>query len=655
MSDEIFPVFNISKSVNRETGIIDEFPSGGFTESNEEKNFIGSSFDKGNLKFFLIALFFLMGILFLRVAYLQVIQGNHYFGVAEGNRIRTEKIKSKRGIIYDRNMEQLVYNRANFVLNLTPYDFFLNQNNTFLEECINQDEVCKEKGMDDIKKVLRKSEEEIIKNDLDKLYEKINPFSRKAIIIAEKIDYKDSLVLMEKIKNIPGLTVEISNTREYIPIQSMSHWIGYTGKISENELSVNKNRGYGLTDYIGKIGLEKYYENVLKGTDGERNIEVNALGEEKGFVSQIKPTPGNNLILTIDRGLQEKSEEILQRYLKKNNKEKGVTIVMNPQNGEILSMVSLPAFNSNDFSYKIDPEIYEVLIQDENKPLFNRSVLGEYPSGSIIKPVFASALLESDTISPWTTFFSSGGIPVGSWFFPDWRAGGHGTTNLRKALAQSVNTFFYIAIGGYKNFEGMGIEKLKEYAEKFGLNQPTGIDLPYEENGFFPTKKWKEEAKKEQWYIGDTYHLAIGQGDLLVTPLQTAVFTSAIANGGKIFKPHLVKEIRDEENEIIKRIKPEIIRENFISQDHLGTVQRGMRDCITYGSCVSLNSLPIEAAGKTGTAQHGGSDEPHAWFISFAPFDNPELAVIVLIEEGEEGSRTAAPVAKEILNWYFIR
>jgi penicillin-binding protein 2 len=654
MNDEIFPTFNVSTSVNRENRIIDEVPDRA-NINDENKNFVGSSFDKNNLKFFLISLLFLIGFLFLRVAYLQIIKGDHYLGVAEGNRIRTEKIKSKRGIIYDRNLNQLVYNRANFILTLTPYDFFLDKNNTFLKECLNEEEVCREKGVDDIKEILRKNEEEIIKNSLNDLYKKIDPFSRETIIIAEKIDYDDSLALMGKIKNIPGLAVEISNTREYVPTESMSHWIGYTGRISEKELKTNRDKGYSLNDYIGKIGLEKYYEESLKGRDGEKNIEVNALGEEKGFVSQIKPSSGNNLILTIDQELQKKSEEALQNSLIKNNKKKGVVIAMNPQNGEILSMVSLPAFNANDFSYKIDPEIYEILIKDKNKPLFNRSVLGEYPSGSIIKPVFASAALEEGTVTPWTTFFSSGGISVGDWFFPDWLAGGHGNTNLRKALARSVNTFFYITIGGYKNFDGMGIEKLKEYAEKFGLNQPTGIDLPYEENGFFPTKEWKEEVKEEQWYIGDTYHLAIGQGDLLVTPLQTAVFTSAIANGGKILKPHLVKEIRDEENSIIERIKPEIIRENFISQDNLGTVQRGMRDCVTYGSCVSLNSLPIEAAGKTGTAQHGGSDEPHAWFISFAPFDNPELAVIVLIEEGEEGSRTAAPVAKEILNWYFTR
>jgi penicillin-binding protein 2 len=654
MDNEIFPNFNVSTPVNRKNLIIDEVPN----EANindENKNFVGSSFNKSNLRFFLTGLFFLISFLFLRVAFLQVIKGDYYMGVAEGNRIRTEKIKSKRGIIYDRNLNQLVYNRANFVLTLMPYDFFLDKNNTFLKECLNEDEVCREKGIDDIKELLRKNEDEIINNYLDKLYENINPFSRETIIIAEKIGYEDSLVLMSSIKNIPGLTIEISNTREYVPTESMSHWIGYTGRISEDELNINKKNGYSLNDYIGKIGLEKYYESSLKGQDGEKNIEVNALGEEKGFISQIKPISGNNLILTIDGDLQKKSEEILKNHLIKNNKEKGVVITMNPQNGEILSMVSLPTFNANDFSYKIDPEIYDLLIKDENKPLFNRSVLGEYPSGSIIKPVFASAALEEGTVSPWTSFLSTGGISVGDWFFPDWRAGGHGNTNLRKALAQSVNTFFYISIGGYKNFDGMGIEKLKEYAEKFGLNNPTGIDLPYEEDGFFPTKQWKEDAKKEQWYIGDTYHLAIGQGDLLVTPLQTAVFTSAIANGGKIFKPHLVKEIRDEEGKIIKEIKSEIIKENFISQDNLGTVQRGMRDCVTYGSCVSLNNLPIEVAGKTGTAQHGGSDEPHAWFISFAPFNNPELAVIVLIEEGEEGSRTAAPVAREILDWYFTK
>lgn len=662
MKQEIFPEFKILKNVRRGSEIIGEFSINSGDET--DGNFIGSSFDKKNLKFIIAFIFFLMAILFFRVAFLQAIKGDYYFNVAEGNRIKIQSIKAKRGIIYDRNMTQLVYNRPNFFLTLTADDFFLNKNSSFFKECWDYEdedagnspklnrERCKKNGKNAILRLFGNKEKDIYE-EIDYNFKKIDILSHEPVIIVEKISYADALMLMTEIKNISGLNLEISSTREYLPLDSLSHWIGYTGRINREELEKDKEKDYFLNDYIGKSGLEKYYEDELRGEDGRRDVEVDVLGEEKGTISSIDPVSGHNLVLSIDYELQKKSEEVLKKYLIKNQKEKGVVVALDPNNGEVLSMVSLPAFSANDFSYKIDPEKYQELIDDKNKPLFNRAVMGEYPSGSIIKPVIAAAALENKTISPWTTFLSTGGISVGSWFFPDWRAGGHGVTNVRKAIADSINTFFYIIVGGYDSFEGMGIEKLKEYGEKFGLNAKTGIDLPYEEDGFLPTKEWKKETKGEQWYIGDTYHLAIGQGDLLITPLQAAVFTSIIANNGTYYRPHLVKEVVDEENIVFKKIEPAIVESGFISPENIGTVARGMRDCVTYGSCVALNDLPIPVAGKTGTAQHLAGQDPHGWFTAFAPFEKPEIALVVLVEEGEGGTKTAAPIAKEILNWYF--
>ena len=483
--------------------------------------------------------------------------------------------------------------------------------------------------------------------------DKINIESKQEIILAENIAYQDALSLKNSIQNIDWLNLKIDSAREYFPLATMSHWIGYTGRISLEELKDSKNENYLLNDYIGKIGIEKYYEKVLKGKDGRKEIEVNALGDEKEVVSITYPENGLSLHLTIDYELQEEIEDIISRQLTKIDKHKAAVIAINPQNGEILALVSIPSFSSNDFAYKIDAKKYQSLLNNIDKPLFHRAVTGTYPSGSIIKPVIAAAALEDGIITQHTTFLSVGGISIGGWFFPDWQTGGHGSTNVRKAIANSVNTFFYIVGGGYNNFSGLGVEKIKEYGEKFGLNNKTGIDLPYEASGFLPTKEWKKETRGENWYIGDTYHLAIGQGDLLITPLQAAVFTSIIANGGVYYSPHLLKRISNEDGKIIKEINPEIVRENFISKKNLEITAMGMRDCVTYGSCRYLADLSIKAAGKTGTAEHSKGKDSHAWFTCFAPFNNPEIVLAVLIEEGEGGSKTAAPVAKEILKWYF--
>jgi len=249
---------------------------------------------------------------------------------------------------------------------------------------------------------------------------------------------------------------------------------------------------------------------------------------------------------------------------------------------------------------------------------------------------------------------STGGLQVGQWSFPDWKAGGHGLTNVKKALAESVNTFFYYIGGGFGDFKGLGIERIVKYAALFGLDKVTGIDLPNESSGFLPSAKWKEDTKNEVWYIGDTYHASIGQGDITATPLQVANFTAAIANGGTLYEPHVVKKILDHNNNLIEEVKPKVIRANFIDPANIKTVQAGMRQTITDGSGRNLNSLSVAVAGKTGTAQWSSTRSPQAWFIGYAPYNNPELAITVLVEEGGEGSSVAVPIAKDILQYYFV-
>jgi len=285
--------------------------------------------------------------------------------------------------------------------------------------------------------------------------------------------------------------------------------------------------------------------------------------------------------------------------------------------------------------------------------LFNRVISGEFPAGSTFKPVMAAAALQEKIINANTSFMSTGRLCVGEWFFPDWKAGGHGLTNVKKALADSVNTFFYYVGGGFGDFKGLGIDKIVKYAALFGLDKVTGIDLPNEASGFLPSQKWKEDTKNEVWYIGDTYHASIGQGDITVTPLQVANYTAAIANGGTLYEPHVVTKILDHNNNLITKIKPQVVRSNFISPENIKIVQEGMRQTITAGSGRSLNSLPVEVAGKTGTAQWSSTQATHAWFTGFAPYDQPEIAITVLVEAGGEGSTVAVPIVKEILQYYF--
>jgi penicillin-binding protein 2 len=283
-----------------------------------------------------------------------------------------------------------------------------------------------------------------------------------------------------------------------------------------------------------------------------------------------------------------------------------------------------------------------------------RALSGTYPSGSTIKPMIAAAALEEGIINQNTTFLSTGGIYYDKWFFPDWKAGGHGLTNVRRALAESINTFFYIIGGGYKDFNGLGVEKMKKYVELFGLGNKLGIDLPSEAPGLIPDQEWKEKVKKEEWYIGDTYHFAIGQGDVLVTPLQMAFATSVFANGGTLYSPHVVKEIISDVSGPTF-VKPQVIRENFIDKKNIEIVRQGLRQAVTSGSATKLQNLKVSSAGKTGTAEGATGRPPHAWFTGFAPYFDSEIVITVLVEEGGEGSGIAQDVSFEFLNWYFGR
>jgi penicillin-binding protein 2 len=316
----------------------------------------------------------------------------------------------------------------------------------------------------------------------------------------------------------------------------------------------------------------------------------------------------------------------------------------------VRALVSYPSYDGNSFSQPALRTQAAEAILDERQLLFNRAVSGTYPPGSTIKPFIAAGALAEDIITPGTTYQSTGGLSIGIWNFPDWKAGGHGTTNVTKAIAESVNTFFYLITGGDETRTGLGVKRTTNYLAKFGWGEPTGIDIPSEAAGFLPSPEWKEEVKDEHWYIGDTYHLAIGQGDVLVTPIQLAVSTASVANGGTVHEPFLVRALTWPDKD--PKDRPTTARHTTVPAADIATVRAGMRETVTAGSGRSLSLLATPVAGKTGTSQISGTDETHAWFTSFGPYAEPELVVTVLVERGGAGDKVAAPIARDIWQWW---
>lgn len=407
-----------------------------------------------------------------------------------------------------------------------------------------------------------------------------------------------------------------------------------------------------MTDYFGKTGLEASYEEYLRGINGKQKIEVDSAGNLKKNLGTEDPINGSDLHLGLDAGLQEEIQDVLEKKLLETKTETAAAVAINPRNGEVLALISLPGFDNNLFSQGISAEDYERLISDENKPMFNRAISGGYPPGSTFKPLVAAAALEEKIVTPDTTINCHGGIRIGSYNFPDWKT--HGVTDIRKAIAESCDVFFYSVGGGWESISGLGIDKIKKYADKFGLGRITGVDIPGEASGLVPDKNWKENRFGERWYVGDDFHCAIGQGFVTVTPLQLANYTAAIANGGTVYRPHFVSYIKKIDG-TEEKIEPKIIGRNFISPQNLQIVREGMRQAISSegGSARQLADLKVAVAGKTGTAQFGSDNKTHGWFVSFAPYDNPEIAMVVLVEGGGEGHSTAVPVTKEIYKWYF--
>lgn len=599
-------------------------------------DFIGSKIRKNRLYFvfgfFSVCFLILLG----RTAWLQLKKGSAYLNIAEENRIRREIIPASRGLILASNLEPLVKNEPSFYLSLIPSLLPKEQKLetlNFLEKGFGIDPEEVEGQLADFKK-----------------------YAQAEIPIFDNVDYPTALKLKVEITRFPWLRLAEETKRQYTrtkTTKSFSHLLGYMSRVTEDDLS--KNSELSPRDKIGRLGMEAMFDSKLHGTDGYYEIEVDAMGNPKEKIEKKKPVDGSNIVLSIDAELQKQAEAALRDTLAKYNKKKGVVLVANVNTGKIITLVSWPAFDSNVFSGKLSKADAALLFNNPDLPLFNRAISGAYPSGSIIKPVYAAAALNEKVITRETTVLSTGGLHIGQWDFPDWKMGGHGVTNVIKALAESVNTFFYVVGGGYGHQAGLGLERMVKYLRLFGFGQLTASGFVGEKPGFVPTAEWKKQNTGADWFIGDTYHLAIGQGFLNVTPLQMLMAISAVANGGTLYQPLLVSKIFTTTVEQAEEIFPIVRSKNIMSDEVLKVVREGMRATITSGSARSLNSLPFAVAGKTGTAEWRTGHSTHAWFVGFAPYEHPEIAIVVLVEEGGEGSTVAVPIARQVLYDYFTR
>ena len=542
------------------------------------------------------------------------------------------KVKhSPRGIVYDRFDVAMTENAPAFNVYLIP--------NKLPVEKENRSEAIRR-----VASILNISEWEI----LNKIEKKDWTISGK-MLLSDDIT-QDQLVALSSSEYL-GISIEESFKRAHTVPFAFSELIGYTGLV--NAKDIQKNEELTIDDQIGRSGLEMYYDNFLRGINGKEVLYKTAKGEIKNEKIEREPKPGKDISTFIDSEFQEYFYTKLKEQLIHLGRDVGIGIAINPQNGEVLALTSVPGFNSQ--------KIGNALV-DARRPLFSRTISGVYNPGSTIKPLVAVAGLAEGLVAPTTSFFSSGMLEIPNPYnpslpsrFPDNKA--HGWVNVRSAIARSSNVYFYILGGGFQNQKGLGIYTLKKWWELFGFSEKTNIDLPGEKTGFLPDPEWKEEETGVPWRLGDTYHVSIGQGDFSITPIGLLNYISAIANGGILYKPRIVESIFDSSQNEFLKTQPSVLKDlrTSISKDVLHEVQEAMKDTVDmpYGTAYLLHDIPMSIAAKSGTAQVQNNRKTNAFFVGYAPADNPRIAILILIEDSLEGSLNATPVARDVLLWYY--
>ena len=573
-------------------------------------------------------------ILLIRLFYLQVIQGQELRRLSENNCIRLQSTDPSRGMIFDRNGTLLVDNRPAFDLSI-----------------ILKDAKPVDRTIEKLAKLIDVPVSELMK----KLEHDKGVSSYKPILLKQDIG-RDALAAVDVRKfDLPGIVVNVKPRRHYIKRQSAAHLIGYLSEISSDELKSGKHPECKGGDFIGKFGVEKVFERFLKGKQGGRQVEVNVMGQVVKVLKTVDALPGQNIYLTIDYILQKKAEALLQGAA-------GAVVAMDPETGDILVMASSPSFDQNAFVDGMSHKQWESLISNPLSPMENKAVQGEYPPASTFKIVTAIAGLEEGVIDENTTMHCPGYYKYGNRIYRCWRRGGHGSVNIVKALSQSCDVFFY-QVG-----QKLGVDRLAFYAKACGLGSATGINLDDEAEGLIPTSAWKKRRTGISWQGGETLSVAIGQGFDLSTPLQMLVLTSALANGGTGYKPLILKSVKTVDGDIVIQSKRQIIGRLPAGKKTLAIVKKGLWEVVNSpkGTGRIAHIKGIDISGKTGTAQVvGRTNDPHlsekdipdhfkdhAWFVSYAPSVDPQIAVAVLVEHGGHGSTAAAPIAREIIRTY---
>ena len=554
--------------------------------------------------------------------YLQVLEGGRLQELSDKNRIRVRPVAAPRGILFDRNGLALVDNRPAFTLSLIP------------REMEDRDTVLA------LLSVLLK----IPLAELTETLDRVPADSMRAVRVRRGLSLEDVTKVEERKLELPGVLVEVEPQRVYPTSTFAAHLLGFVREVSDEQM---KQGRYRRGDMIGQSGLERVLDEYLRGRDGGERLEVDALGRPVQVMKREEAYPGAQVVTTVDRRIQEAAERAMADRA-------GAVIVMDPRDGDVLAMTSSPAFPLDRFTGNLEREEWLRVVRDPMTPLMNRALQSQYAPGSLFKVIVTAAGLQEGSLTPMDRTYCNGEYHLGAWTFSDWKPGGHGHVDLRSALVQSCNIFFYQA--GLK----VGPEAIARYARSFGLGAPSGIDLGSEKPGLVPFAEWRRHRSVRGWQAGDTINMSIGQGQLLVTPLQVARMMAAVANGGILWKPRLVQRVERADGSLAYSASSKMNGRVDLSPVVWSFLRHALSGVVNEGGTGAAARIPgVEIAGKTGTAQSiaksdSAKGQDHAWFASFAPADDPQYVVVVLVERGGRGGQVAAPIARQIYQAIFL-
>src|SRR5437899_6668609 len=568
-------------------------------------------------------------LIFSRLGYLQVIKGSYYRDLSEQNRVRTLNIRPARGLIFDRQGELLANNVPSFNLYMTLEDI--------------RDREALAAGL-----------EHLIGLPSDETKKRLARQARSylPVLLKTGLTLREAALIEGHRLDLPGLRIQAESQRSYVNGPLAGHLLGYVGEVSAEQQDEPAFAGLVQGSFVGKTGVEKTFDQVIRGKPGQKTVEVDARGTERKTLSVQEQTSGDDLYLSIDVPMQRMAENLL-------GNESGAVVAIDPNNGDVLVMASRPTFDPNVLSHGITGAVWEQIANDIRHPLTNRAIQGQYPPGSTFKIMVASAALESERWSPETRVHCAGAHPFGNHVFRDWKKGGHGSIDLEQAIVNSCDVYFYV-LGNR-----IGVDAIAVAAHQYGLGEPTGVELQGERPGTVPSTEWKRKVRKEAWYPGETISVAIGQGYVTVTPLQLAAAMGAVANGGTLYRPRLVRAIRERSTGQLRDILPVERGEVPMRENSFAILQNDLQAMVTHGTGGRAKSKFVDIAGKTGTAQtvgarpnfEKGQDIPkqfrdHAWFVAFAPVLNPRVAIAVIVENTGHGGTFAAPIAKALIEEY---